>query len=78
VGASLAQSTNPDASTFTGLRRASLTAARRVYITQAAKDNPHNPPEYLDILGSITGVMGMRLAKGMWVQAEGVVYDTWS
>lgn len=44
----------------------------------SAKDNPHNPPEYLDVLGSITGVMGMRLAKGMWVQAEGVVYDTWS
>ncbi len=44
----------------------------------SAKDNPHNPPEYLDILNSITGVMGMRLARGMWVQSEGVVYDTWS
>lgn len=44
----------------------------------SAADNPHNPPEYLEVLNSITGVMGMRLAKGMWVQAEGVVYDTWS
>lgn len=43
-----------------------------------ATDNPHLPPEYLSTLSSITGVLGMRLAKGMWVQAEGVVYDTWN
>jgi PBSX family phage terminase large subunit len=44
----------------------------------AAKDNPYLPPEYIETLQSITGVMGMRLREGMWVQAEGVVYDTWS
>lgn len=44
----------------------------------SAKDNPFNPPEYLDTLASITGVLGLRLREGMWVQAEGVVYDTWS
>lgn len=44
----------------------------------SAKDNPYNPPEYLETLASITGVLGLRLREGMWVQAEGVVYDTWS
>jgi phage terminase large subunit len=44
----------------------------------AASDNPYLPPEYIDTLASITGVLGMRLREGMWVQAEGVVYDTWS
>lgn len=44
----------------------------------SAKDNPHLPPEYLQTLESITGVLGMRLRDGLWVQAEGVVYDTWS
>jgi len=44
----------------------------------AAKDNPYLPHEYLATLASITGVLGMRLREGMWVQAEGVVYDTWS
>lgn len=43
----------------------------------SAKDNPHLPPEYLQTLDSITGVLGMRLRDGLWVQAEGVVYDTW-
>lgn len=44
----------------------------------SAKDNPHLPAEYQDILASITGTMGLRLREGMWVQAEGVVYDGWS
>lgn len=44
----------------------------------SAKDNPHLPEEYHEILASITGTMGLRLREGMWVQAEGVVYDTWS
>jgi phage terminase large subunit len=44
----------------------------------SAHDNPYLPPEYLQTLDSITGVLGMRLREGMWVQAEGVVYDTWS
>lgn len=44
----------------------------------SAKDNPHLPAEYHEILASITGTMGLRLREGMWVQSEGVVYDTWS
>lgn len=44
----------------------------------SALDNPSLPAEYIETLKSITGVLGMRLRDGMWVQAEGVVYDTWS
>lgn len=40
-----------------------------------AQDNPYNPPDYLETLASLTGVLGQRLDKGLWVQAEGVVYD---
>lgn len=44
----------------------------------SAKDNLALPAEYKDTLASISGVLGMRLREGMWVQAEGVVYDGWS
>jgi len=40
-----------------------------------ATDNPHNPPDYLETLSGLTGILGKRLRDGMWVQAEGVVYD---
>lgn len=40
-----------------------------------AKDNPHNPDEYLDILNRLTGVQRERLVMGLWKQAEGTVYD---
>jgi PBSX family phage terminase large subunit len=44
----------------------------------SAIDNPYLPKEYLDILKSITGVLGMRLRDGLWVQAEGVVYPEYA
>lgn len=69
--------TNPDAP-FHWIKTRLIDGGEASVHYSSASDNPHNPPEYLDILNSITGVMGMRLAKGMWVQAEGVVYDTWS
>jgi len=43
----------------------------------SAKDNPHNPADYLDTLSRLTGVDNLRLNQGLWVQAEGVVYPTW-
>lgn len=43
-----------------------------------AHDNPNLPPEYIQTLNSITGVLGLRLRDGLWVQSEGVVYDIWS
>lgn len=40
-----------------------------------AQDNSYNPPQYLDNLKRLTGVMYQRLVLGRWVQAEGTVYD---
>jgi len=40
-----------------------------------AEDNRYNPPDYLETLSGLTGVLGQRLRDGQWVQAEGVVYD---
>lgn len=43
-----------------------------------AKDNPTTTQEYLSLLDSMGGIMGMRLAQGLWVQAEGVVYPEYN
>ena len=48
-----------------------------VYYSRAA-DNPHNPPDYQDKLGAMTGLDGYRLRDGLWVQASGVVFETWA
>jgi phage terminase large subunit len=39
------------------------------------EDNPYNPPEYIETLKSLTGVYYDRLWLGLWVQAEGAIYD---
>lgn len=44
----------------------------------SAKDNPALPPEYLEILSTISGTMGLRMREGLWAQAEGIVFDGWS
>lgn len=41
----------------------------------SAEDNPYNPDDYIETLAGLTGVLGQRLRCGLWVQAEGVVYD---
>ncbi len=38
------------------------------------EDNPYNPPEYIDTLKRLTGILRQRLYEGRWVQAEGIVY----
>lgn len=38
------------------------------------EDNPHNPPAYIEMLKTLTGVYYQRLYRGLWVQAEGAVY----
>jgi phage terminase large subunit len=73
----LLYTTNPDTPLHWIKTRLIDGAEASVHYSQAS-DNPYLPPEYLDTLASITGVLGMRLREGMWVQAEGVVYDTWS
>lgn len=46
-----------------------------VYDKARPEDNPFNPPAYLAMLNRLTGILGMRLRDGLWVQAEGLVYD---
>lgn len=67
-------STNPDRPTHWIKRRLIDGQQAAVYYSRAA-DNQHNPPEYVDILAKMTGVMRLRLSEGQWVQAEGVVYE---
>ena len=40
-----------------------------------AKDNPANDQAYLDTLDNLKGVYRDRMALGLWVQAEGLIYD---
>ncbi len=39
------------------------------------EDNPYNPKDYIDRLKNLTGVYYQRLYLGLWVQAEGAIYD---
>lgn len=68
-------STNPDVPTHWIHQRLIVGGGAKVYYS-GALDNPNNPPEYLETLKSLTGVLGLRLRDGKWVQAEGAVYDT--
>jgi PBSX family phage terminase large subunit len=69
--------TNSDASTHFIKRELIDSGVASVYYSNAG-NNPHNPDGYQELLDSLTGVLGKRLAKGLWVQAEGVVYDNFS
>jgi len=67
--------TNPDSPTHWIYKRLIQNhEASAVYSTAA--NNPANPDEYLETLGKLTGVLGMRLREGRWIQAEGAVYAT--
>ena len=66
--------TNPDAPTHWINKRLIQSGEAFVYYS-GARDNPHNPPEYIEALGKLTGVMKLRLDEGKWVQAEGAVYE---
>lgn len=66
--------TNPDAPMHWIKRRLMDGQEAAVYFSKAA-DNPNNPAEYLETLASMTGVLEQRLNRGLWVQAEGAVYE---
>lgn len=66
--------TNPDSPMHWVKRRLMDGGEAAVYYSKAA-DNPNNPAEYLDTLASMTGVLEQRLNRGLWVQAEGAVYE---
>ena len=66
--------TNPDAPMHWIYKRLIESREASVYYS-GARDNPYNPPEYLGTLDKLTGVLGLRLRDGKWVQAEGAVYE---
>lgn len=70
-------STNPDAPLHWINVRLIIGKQASVYFS-SARDNPHNPPDYLKTLDMLTGVQYERLVLGKWAQAEGVIYDNWS
>lgn len=65
--------TNPDAPTHWLKRRAENGQTR--LIESRHEDNPSVTPEYLAKLDALTGVRYFRLRKGLWVAAEGMIYD---
>ena len=46
------------------------------FYRSTAVENTHNPAEYVATLDSMTGMMRQRLALGLWINAEGAVYNT--
>ena len=66
--------TNPDAPLHWINKRLILGGEANVYYS-SAKDNPNNSDDYLDTLKKLTGVMGLRLREGKWVQAEGIIFE---
>lgn len=70
----LIYTTNPDHPRHWIKRRLIDGGEASAYFSKA-EDNPANPPDYIDTLAKLTGVLGKRLRDGLWVQAEGVVYE---
>lgn len=68
-------STNPDAPTHWIYQRLIIGREARVYYSKA-EDNPANPDDYQDSLDSLHGLEKDRLRDGKWVQAGGLVLDT--
>lgn len=69
-------STNPDTPLHWIYRRLIQGKEARVFYSRA-QQNTYNPEDYLLKLDSMTGVEGERLREGNWVQAAGLIYDTW-
>lgn len=68
---------NPDAPTHWIKRRLIDGGEATVYYS-GRLDNPHNPDDYDAQMNLLTGIDDLRLNKGQWVQASGLVYDVWS
>lgn len=69
--------TNPDAPTHWIYERLIVGGLATVYYS-SARDNPTNPPDYIETLNLMTGIQRERLVEGKWVLAEGVIYDNFS
>lgn len=69
--------TNPDTPVHWIYQDLILGKQAKVYYSGAI-DNPHNPKGYIGFLDQLTGVLADRLVRGLWIQAEGAVYDEFS
>ena len=69
--------TNPDAPNHWINQRLIIGGEAHVYYS-SAHDNPYNPADYIDTLAKLTGVRHDRLVRGLWVQAEGAIFDNFS
>lgn len=67
--------TNPDAPHHWLKQRCN--AGRTRLFESRHEDNPSVTPEYLAKLDALTGVRYKRLRLGLWVAAEGQVYEEW-
>lgn len=68
---------NPDAPTHWIKRRLIDGGEASVYYS-GRQDNTHNPADYDQQMELLTGIDDLRLNKGQWVQATGLIYDAWS
>ncbi len=66
--------TNPDAPTHWINTDLILAEQAKVFYSRP-EDNPYNPKSYIERLKNLTGVYYQRLYLGLWVQAEGAIYD---
>ena len=69
--------TNPDAPSHWIYQRLIEGGGASVYYSSAA-DNAYLPEGYEDDLNQLSGVMYDRMAKGLWVSAQGVVHSNWN
>lgn len=69
--------TNPDSPNHWINQRLIIGQGAKTYYSSAL-DNFYNPPDYIDTLNRLSGIQGQRLRDGLWVQAEGAIYDTFS
>ncbi len=67
--------TNPDAPHHWLYQRCQAGLTRMLHSRH--EDNPTCTPEYLETLRRLTGVRHKRLYLGLWVAAEGQVYEGW-
>lgn len=68
--------TNPDSPSHWLKKRTERGACRM--LESRHEDNPSVTPEYLAKLDALTGVRYQRLRLGLWVAAEGQVYEGWN
>lgn len=67
--------TNPDAPSHWIKQREKRGQTR--LLPSRHEDNPTVTPEYLARLDALTGIRHKRLRLGLWVAAEGIVYEGW-